>query len=185
MAEVLADKLDFAEKLMSPNYIYVLSTCTIFIGLLIVSSGPVNLVNQSPPLNPEQIEAYKTNFPKVAGILEAPGARPFIGHLSFLGGRKKKNDATIFSEWGTHLCSGIFQIKFGNQRHIIVGTWAVMKDLWVARNTSLLDRPHHKDFVDKIGVDISGSPMNDQIRRCRTAALVSLIPAKPTTGAIY
>ncbi|RDW58438.1 hypothetical protein BP5796_12368 [Coleophoma crateriformis] len=128
-------------------------------------------------------EAYKTNFPKVQGIPEAPGARPFIGHLGDLGGRRKQNDATIFSKWGAELAAGVFQVKFGNQRHIIIGTWAAMEEFWIARNTSILDRPHHKGFLDKIGVDISGSPMTDQIRRCRTAALKAL--GKPMWPGYY
>lgn len=119
-----------------------------------------------------QREGSRTDYPKVDKIPEAPDSRPFIGHLSSLGGRLKLNDATVFSRWGKKLSSGIFQIKFGSQRYIIVGSWAAMKELWIDRNTSLLDRVHHKGYLDYIGVDISGSPLTPQIRKCRTAALV-------------
>jgi hypothetical protein len=68
--------------------------------------------------------------------------------------------------------------RFGNQRNIVIGSWAAMKEFWVVRNTSMLDRPHHEGYLDLIGVDISGSPMTEQIRKCRTAALVCPILTK-------
>jgi phenylacetate 2-hydroxylase len=94
-------------------------------------------------LHNSQIESNRTNFYKVAKIPEAPGGVLFIAHLHALGGRRKLNDATVFSQWGAQLNSGIPQIRFGNQRNIVIGSWAAMKELWIDRNTSLLDRPHH------------------------------------------
>jgi phenylacetate 2-hydroxylase len=47
-----------------------------------------------------------------------------------------------------------------------------MKDLWIDRNNFMLDRIHQPGFVDKLGIDISGSPLTDQIRKCRNAGLV-------------
>jgi phenylacetate 2-hydroxylase len=62
----------------------------------------------------------------------------------------------------------------GDQRVIVINTWDTMKEFWVTRNHSVLDRPHHKGFLDHIGVDISGSPMTPQIKKCRAAAVVCL-----------
>ncbi|KAH8888144.1 cytochrome P450 [Thozetella sp. PMI_491] len=58
-----------------------------------------------------------------------------------------------------------------------------MKDFWITNNSSLLDRPHHKGFLDHIGVDISGSPMNEQIKRCHNAAVRAL--GKPNWPSYY
>jgi hypothetical protein len=66
------------------------------------------------PLTQEQIECKRTNFYNVAKIPEAPGGLPFIGHLHALVGRRKLDDATVFSQWGAQLNSCIFQIRFGN-----------------------------------------------------------------------
>lgn len=60
----------------------------------------------------------------------------------------------------------------GDQRVIVLNSWKTMKEFWVDRNQSVLDRPHHKGFLDHIGVDISGSPLTPQIKKCRTAAVV-------------
>lgn len=52
--------------------------------------------------------------------------------------------------------------------------WDIMKDLWVKRSNDLIDRPPQPGFVDKLGVDITGSSMTLQIRRCRAAAMRAL-----------
>jgi phenylacetate 2-hydroxylase len=49
-----------------------------------------------------------------------------------------------------------------------------MKDLWIGHSNTLIDRPPQPGFVDKLGVDITGSSMTDQIRRCRAAAMRAL-----------
>lgn len=84
------------------------------------------------------------------------------------------NDATVYTKWGKQLNTDMFQVSFGDQRTIIVNSWATMKDLWVTRSNDLIDRPHQPGFLDKLGVDITGSPMTDQIRRCRVAAMKAL-----------
>ncbi|RDW74814.1 hypothetical protein BP6252_05956 [Coleophoma cylindrospora] len=119
-------------------------------------------------------EAYRTNFPKLANIPEVPGSLPFVGHLPSLGGRLKLNDASIFKIWTTQAKSDIVQVKLGDQRTIVLSTWAAMKSLWIDQNNAMLDRVHQPGFVDNLGIDISGSPLTEQIRKCRNAALKAL-----------
>ncbi|RDW85991.1 hypothetical protein BP5796_04316 [Coleophoma crateriformis] len=116
-------------------------------------------------------EAYRTNFPKLANIPEVPGSLPFVGHLPSLGGRLKLNDASVFNIWTTQAKSDIVQVKLGDQRTLVLSSWAAMKSLWVDQNNAMLDRIHQPGFVDNLGIDISGSPLTDQIRKCRNAAL--------------
>ncbi|RDW58494.1 hypothetical protein BP5796_12424 [Coleophoma crateriformis] len=127
-------------------------------------------------------EAYRTNFPKVANIPEVPGSYPFVGHLPYLGGRQKQNDATIYSKWSRGL-GKIFQMKLGDQRVVVVNTWETMKDFWITNNQSMMDRPFHKGFLQWIGVDISGSPMTPVIKKCRAAAVRAL--GKPLWPGYY
>lgn len=54
----------------------------------------------------------------------------------------------------------------------------MVKDLWVGHSNEMIDRPHQPDFVDKLGVDIPGSPMTDRIRQCRHAAMRALGKSK-------
>jgi phenylacetate 2-hydroxylase len=49
-----------------------------------------------------------------------------------------------------------------------------MKEFWINRSNSLIDRPHQPGFLDKLGVDLTGMPMTEQIRRCRQAAMKAL-----------
>ena len=119
-------------------------------------------------------EAYATNFPKVQSIPEIPGVLPFIGHLLPLGGRQKQNDGTIYSRWADQVSSQIFQCRIGNQRSIVVCSWKIVKDLWVTQSNALIDRPHQPGFLDHLGIDISGSPMTEEIKRCRQAAMKAL-----------
>jgi hypothetical protein len=119
-----------------------------------------------------QTEAFRTDFAKIPKIPSLSGAYPFIGHLPWLGGRLKKNDATIFTEWGQDIGADLYQIKLGFQRCLIVNSWAKMKDFWVERNNSMLDRPKHAEFLDFVGIDISGSSWSEQLKRCRTAGVV-------------
>jgi phenylacetate 2-hydroxylase len=121
-----------------------------------------------------QNEAYKTDFPKIEGIPEVPGALPFIGHLNYLGGRTGKNDATIFTQWGDNLSADIVQCRVGNQRTVIVRNFSIIRDLWIQNSNAMIDRPHQPGFLDKLGVDLTGSPMTSQIRRCRAAAMRAL-----------
>ncbi|KAH0848271.1 hypothetical protein FOPE_02387 [Fonsecaea pedrosoi] len=118
--------------------------------------------------------AYRTNYPRIANIPEAPGSLPFVGHLPFLGGRLGVNDADIFSRWSRQLASGIYQIKLGYQRTVIVSSWAVMEELFVSKNTSMLDRVHQHGFSDYIGLDISGSSLTPDVKKCRAAAVRAL-----------
>ncbi|RDW85998.1 hypothetical protein BP5796_04323 [Coleophoma crateriformis] len=128
-------------------------------------------------------EAYRTDFPKVPNIPEEPNWYPFVGHLGALGGRKKENDATVFSRWGKQLSSGIFQIRIGDQRAIIVGSWSAVKDIFITQNNSILDRPYQPGFHDKLGIDLSGSSITEQYKRCRSAALKAL--GKPMWPGYY
>ncbi|KFA62646.1 hypothetical protein S40285_08027 [Stachybotrys chlorohalonatus IBT 40285] len=119
-------------------------------------------------------EAYKTDFARIPGIPEVPSALPFVGHLHQLGGRQGKNDATVFSEWSQALQSSVFQCVLGSQRTVVVCDWATMYDLWVGQSNSLIDRPHQPGFVDKLGIDLTGSCMTDQVRKCRAAGMRAL-----------
>lgn len=49
-----------------------------------------------------------------------------------------------------------------------------MYDLWIGQSNSLIDRPHQPGFLDKLGVDLTGSPMTPQIRKCRAAGMRAL-----------
>lgn len=42
------------------------------------------------------------------------------------------------------------------------------------KSNALIDRPHQPGFLDYLGIDISGSPMTEEIRRCRQAAMKAL-----------
>lgn len=57
------------------------------------------------------------------------------------------------------------------------------KDLWLGHANELIDRPPQPDFIDKLGVDVSGSPMTDRIRCCRQAAMRAL--GKPKWPGYY
>lgn len=52
--------------------------------------------------------------------------------------------------------------------------WQAMKGLWVSHSNDLIDRPDQPGFVEKLGVDITGTSMTDQIRRCRASAMRAL-----------
>ncbi|KAI0483341.1 cytochrome P450 [Xylariaceae sp. FL0804] len=119
-------------------------------------------------------ESYRSNFSKIKGIPEVPGALPFVGHLHLLGGRSGKNDATVFSEWSRRLGSPIVQCRLGDQRTVVVSDWAAIRDLWVGQSSGLVHRPPQPGFVDRLGVDLTGSPMTEQIRRCRAAGMRAL-----------
>ncbi|KAF2768366.1 cytochrome P450 [Teratosphaeria nubilosa] len=119
-------------------------------------------------------EALTTNFARIKGIPEVKHGIPFLGHLRKLGGRCGKNDATIYSEWSQEVQSDIYQCRLGNQRTIVVNSWSKMQDLWLGHSSELIDRPEQPGFVDKLGVDITGTSMTDQIRRCRAAAMRAL-----------
>lgn len=48
--------------------------------------------------------------------------------------------------------------------------------MWIDKKNAalLIDRPFQPGFVDKLGIDITGSSMTEQIRRCRQAAMKAL-----------
>lgn len=99
---------------------------------------------------------------------------PFIGHLHLLGGRSGRNDTSVYSEWATQVGAKAFQCVLGNQRTVVVCDWDTMHQLWVGQSNSLIDRPHQPGFVDKLGIDLTGSCMTDQIRKCRAAGMRAL-----------
>lgn len=156
---------------------------TIVVGLILViifvspyeSIGRIILIRR-------QHEAYKTNFPRIEGIPEVGNAIPFLGNLHILGGRQGKNDATVYTEWGSNLNAEMYQCVMGDQRTVIVSSWQIMKDLWINHSNALIDRPHQPGFVDQLGVDLTGMPMTDQIRKCRQAGMRAL--AKVRTWAL-
>ncbi|KAK4496452.1 hypothetical protein PRZ48_012432 [Zasmidium cellare] len=127
--------------------------------------------------------AYATDFPKIQGLPEVKHARPFTGHLGAVGGRRQKNDATVYLEWAEELQTDVFQCRLGNQRTVVVNSWQAMKDLWISHSHDLSDRPDQPGFVEKLGVDITGTSMTDQIRRCRASAMRAL--GKPNWSKYY
>ena len=103
-----------------------------------------------------------------------PSPLPFVGHLHKLGGRSGQNDATVFSQWARDIGSSVYQCVLGNQRTVVVCDWATMYELWVGQSHSLIDRPHQPGFVDRLGIDLTGFPMTEQIRKCRAAGMRAL-----------
>ncbi|OAP58964.1 hypothetical protein AYL99_06261 [Fonsecaea erecta] len=108
------------------------------------------------------------------GISEAPGALPVIGHLHLLGGRRGENDATMYSRWARATKSDLISCRIGDQVTVVVNTFTAVRELWVNQSPALVDRPAQPGFLDKVGVDITGSSLTDQIRRCRAASLKAL-----------
>ncbi|RDW75297.1 cytochrome P450-2 [Coleophoma cylindrospora] len=120
------------------------------------------------------IYSTKSNVPTIAHLKQVPGQLPFLGNLYSLGGRLQENDATIYSQWAANLGTDVFQMRLGDQRTVVANTFASIRDLFVGQANALIDRPHQPGFVDKLGLDISGSPMTESIRRCRMAAMRAL-----------
>ena len=82
-----------------------------------------------------------TSIPKVKGILEIPGGKPFIGHLHYLAGKSGKSDAGVWTDWHRRFGQDIFQIKFGRERVIIVNKYESIKELWVGKSLQLVEKP--------------------------------------------
>ncbi|EXJ80691.1 hypothetical protein A1O3_06975 [Capronia epimyces CBS 606.96] len=120
------------------------------------------------------IEAYRTDLPRIPGIPQVPCALPFVGHLHRLGGRIGQNDSTVFTQWAKDLKSSVFQCLLGSQRTVVVSDWPTIRELWLRQSNALIDRPHQPGFVDKLGIDLTGSCMTDQIRKCRAAGMRAL-----------
>jgi phenylacetate 2-hydroxylase len=68
----------------------------------------------------------------------------------------------------------VYQCVLGNQRTVIVNDWATMFELWVGQSHALIDRPHQPGFVDRLGIDLTGFPMTEQVRKCRAAGMRAL-----------
>jgi phenylacetate 2-hydroxylase len=66
------------------------------------------------------------------------------------------------------------QCRLGDQRTIIVTDYAIIKDLWVGQSNSMIHRPIQPGFDGNLGVDLTGMPMTEQIRKCRAAAMRAL-----------
>lgn len=113
----------------------------------------------------------------------APGSRPFIGHLAYLGGRCNENDATVYSRWAGQLSTNIFQLRLGSRRAVVLSDFASVKDVFVGHSNALIDRPPQPGFTDKLGLDPTGSPMTDSVRRCRQAVMRAL--GKPKWPGYY
>ncbi|KAH8649909.1 cytochrome P450 [Xylariales sp. PMI_506] len=131
-------------------------------------------------------ESRRTNIPAIKGIPTVPGNVPFLGRLGDLGGRLQQNDATIYSRWSAKLLGGadVFQVKLGDQRTVVVSSFAAIRDLWVKQSNALIDRPHQPGFADRLrGLDLSGAAMTPTIRRCRAAAMRAL--GKPRWPGYY
>ncbi|KAH8895566.1 cytochrome P450, partial [Thozetella sp. PMI_491] len=117
---------------------------------------------------------FRTNFPKIAGIPEVASPLPFVGHLHLIGGPASQNDATVYTSWGKQLDSDLIQARFGNQRTVIVTKFHSIKKLWVDRAKDLIDRPPQPGFLDKLGIDLSGSALTPVVKKCRVASVRAL-----------
>lgn len=175
---VQLDATDLFRTVLTSKEALILLVTIVVIGLVVSLTNicwlSADIKQDVADLYVHQVEAYRTDIPIIAGIPEVPSALPFLGHLHQLGGRFGKNDSTIFSEWSQKVASPVYQCKLGNQRTVVVCDWATMHDLWVGQSHSLIDRPHQPGFLDKLGVDLTSSPMTPQIRKCRAAGMRAL-----------
>ncbi|KAI1624204.1 cytochrome P450 [Exophiala viscosa] len=128
-------------------------------------------------------EGSRTNVPKIPGLPMAPGSRPFTGHLSYLGGRRKENDATVFSRWARQLSTPIFQLRLGSRRAVVLNDFASVKGVFLGHSNALINRPPQPGFSDMLGLDPTGSPMTESVRRCRQAIMRAL--GKPKWPGYY
>lgn len=166
--------VDSSVSIIAAYFLIVLA-----LGYLLVSQRAIPLVARiSKADGVFQYHAYATDFPEIRNLPEVGGALPFVGHLKSLGGRRNMNDATVYSEWASQLDTDVFQCRLGNQRTVVVCSWEAMKEVWIANSSALSDRPDQPGFVEKLGVDITGTSLTEQIRKCRAAAMRALGKAK-------
>lgn len=95
--------------------------------------------------------AFATDIPKVKGIPELPGARPFIGHLHLHGGVSGVNDGVFWSRWGARLGSELLQVRFGNKRVVIANTFQTVRELFVTNARQTSGRPNQYIFKHFVG----------------------------------
>jgi phenylacetate 2-hydroxylase len=74
-------------------------------------------------------------------------------------------------------------MRLGDRRAIVANTFSTVKDLFVGFSHLLIDRPQQPGFVDKLGLDVTGSRMTESVRRCRQAGMRAL--GKPKWPSYY
>ncbi|EXJ94377.1 hypothetical protein A1O1_02771 [Capronia coronata CBS 617.96] len=120
--------------------------------------------------------AYSTDIPKISGIPELPGAKPFIGHLHLHAGASGENDAMLWSRWGEKLNTDLLQVKLGNRRIVIANSFNMVRDLFVRNAAQTSARPRQYIFEHYIGYDIGSHSLDDNFKRQRMAGIKSVQP---------
>lgn len=136
-----------------------------------------------------------TDIPRIEGIPEIPGAKPFIGHLHLHGGASGFTDARFWTIWGEKLNSELLQVRFGNKRVVIANSFNMVRELFVGHANQTSGRPRQyifKHFVGEkhppsigvvcrlltfvVGFDLGTSPLEGSFKRQRTAGIKAAQP---------
>ncbi|KIX03624.1 uncharacterized protein Z518_07177 [Rhinocladiella mackenziei CBS 650.93] len=117
-----------------------------------------------------------TNIPRIKQLPEIPGALPFAGHLHLLGGALGACDATVWSNWFQRFNWPIFQLRYGNERVVIVNKHADIKELWVSNSAALISRPVPYTMNKYVGLAMGACPWTEGCKRQRQSAIKSVAP---------
>ncbi|KAF2098444.1 cytochrome P450 [Rhizodiscina lignyota] len=125
--------------------------------------------------------AYSTDIPKIAGIPEIPGARPFLGHLHLHAGASGKNDGAFWAVWSKRLGSDLLQVRWGNRRVVIANSFDSVKELFVTNAAATSARPRQYIFEKYVGYDMGSHSLDEHFKAQRTAAIKSVQPRQWTS----
>ncbi|RDL41626.1 Cytochrome P450 [Venustampulla echinocandica] len=138
--------------LLTPNTIYVA-------GIVLLTSLFIWIYNH----------AFGTDLPKLAGIPELPGSKPFYGHLKVLG----NDHASAFQKYGEEQKADIVQARLGNRRIVVLNSFEAAQDWFVRNASATIDRPlfytFHGILSTSQGGTIGTAPWSDSAKRRRTA----------------
>ncbi|KAH9884071.1 phenylacetate 2-hydroxylase [Xylariomycetidae sp. FL2044] len=114
-------------------------------------------------------QAFLTDIPRIKGIPEAPGSKPFYGHLEILG----LDHPSKFEEWGIENNWPVLQARLGRRRIVVLNGFREAQE-WIVKNaTATIDRPlfytFHNVLSKSQGGTIGTSPWNESAKRKRTA----------------
>ncbi|ANB15321.1 hypothetical protein AWJ20_2948 [Sugiyamaella lignohabitans] len=117
---------------------------------------------------------FATDIPKIKGIPQIPGAVPMFGHLLKLG----EDHASVCEKWWRQYKQSVFQIKLGNTRAVVVNSFEDAKQILLAHQNALIDRPKLYTFHGVIsstqGFTIGSSPWDESCKNKRKATGVAL-----------
>ncbi|EXJ85327.1 hypothetical protein A1O1_05691 [Capronia coronata CBS 617.96] len=122
--------------------------------------------------------AYWTNIPKIDGIPEIPGARPFLGHLHLHAGVSSVNDGALWASWAKKHDAPIFQMKYGQIRVVVANTFAAIREIFVTNARKTSDRPRQYMFEQYVGYDLGTHSLDDNFKQQRLAGIASVQPRK-------